>query len=97
MTHNNNGRPNHIIASAVVLAIILGALLLFFVWPEFQIGGTSYQLQNGIDYQCPGGDWHGNTSQMIMLSGDLARYYYCPMDGRLIGIQKLTDPLMGVV
>jgi len=94
MTHNDDGRRSTAWLWVVLVCFVIVGGFYFLYWqPQTQIGGTLYHLQNGINYQCPGGDWHGNTSQMVMIPSGTCRYYYCPDDGRLIGFEYWTDPL----
>lgn len=92
--HTPTGKPDvGGIISLFLILILMGGFYAFVYSPTTELGHVNYHLQNGIDYNCPGNDWHGNTSQMISLAGYNAVYYYCPMDGQLIGIRYYSNPI----
>lgn len=94
LMHNYDGSHTYSFPTLVIVAIFGMLVIVMLVLPAYtQVGGSFCQLQNGISYTCPGGDWHGNTTQMVEHDTNGYRNYYCPIDGRYLGEQPFWSPL----
>lgn len=93
MSHKNDGSGDYGSLAFLVISLILAAFVFQFIYlpSTSEVGGINYHLSNEISYSCPGGDWNGNTSEMTTAYGTNI-YYYCPDDGRLIGIRYYGEP-----